>query len=730
MDQSQEWPAMVALLKPRRRSLHTTITPAFGLSLILFILVSLLAYKSTDRLIESGKKVAAANDVLAKLADAASYLERAEVESRDDAVTGAATHQRRMRLAIEQTTGDLRAIRDLAEGSSTLVESVSQLASRVSAEVRRLERAADRSAVKSVDVVADAVQPTATIDTMTPIRDLFEQVRAEECFILRQRLATAANEARHRTWAFFGMAAAVLVALALSYALVLEFEAHVRRGEADLRQSKAAAESANQFKSTFLASMSHEIRTPLTAILGFSDLLVRPNLTDSQRQDYLQKVRHNGGHLLNIVNDVLDLSKIEAGKMEIEKIDCSPTAIVDDVLSLLKERAAQKGVSLDAQYVGPCPQTVRTDPNRLRQVLTNLTANAIKFTDRGGAVRVVVQLSLEGGKTRLQFRVSDSGVGMTAEQVAKLFRPFAQADLSTARRFGGTGLGLTISRQFAQMLGGDITVASQPGVGSAFTAEVETGPLNAVRILEKPQEWNQRLPERPQISPRRINGRILLAEDSLTNQELISLHLTEAGAEVTAAENGKIACELAAAAAKSGVPFHLILMDMEMPEMDGCEAAMHLRNMGFKLPIIALTANAMSADRDHCMTSGCNAFVTKPIDWPKLMEMIASHLRHKEAVESRNYDPRLARVMQIFMTELEQSAQQLQTALDSNDRHRLGQLAHSLRGTAGNCGFDAIAQAASELESAAKDTVSTEVISKATNALLELCAQARLPQAA
>ncbi|HZK79661.1 MAG TPA: response regulator, partial [Humisphaera sp.] len=272
--------------------------------------------------------------------------------------------------------------------------------------------------------------------------------------------------------------------------------------------------------------------------------------------------------------------------------------------------------------------------------------------------------------------------------------------------------------------------ASQPGVGSAFTAEVDTGPLEAVRILEKPQEIEQRPVDRPQIQPTRINGRILLAEDSLTNQELISLHLSEAGAEVTPAENGKIACELVASAAKAGAPFHLVLMDMEMPEMDGCTAATQLRNKGFKLPIIALTANAMSADRDHCMTSGCNAFVTKPIDWPKLMEMIATHLRHKEAVESRNYDPHLARVMQIFMTELDHSAKQLQAALDSNDRHRLGQLAHSLRGTAGNCGFDTLAQAAGELESAAKDTVATEVVAKATTTLLELCAQTRLPQAA
>jgi CheY-like chemotaxis protein len=437
---------------------------------------------------------------------------------------------------------------------------------------------------------------------------------------------------------------------------------------------------------------------------------------------------------LDIVNDILDLSKIEAGKTDIESIDCSPVRIVDDVVSLLKVTSSEKNVALDVQYIGPCPQTIRTDPTRLRQILTNLVANAVKFTDRDGAVRVAIQLSIEPAKTKLQFRVTDSGVGMTPEQIAKLFQPFAQADVSTKRRFGGTGLGLTISRQFAQMLGGDITVASQPGVGSAFTVEVDTGPLNAVRILENPREAPaaERLPQReePLPAPQRLNGRILLAEDSLTNQELIGLHLTEAGAEVATADNGKIACEMVASAAKAGKPFHVVLMDMEMPEMDGCEAAVQLRNKGFKLPIIALTANAMSADRDHCMTSGCNAFVTKPIEWPKLLELLASNLRNKEALESKNYDPHLARVMQIFMKEVEQSSRQLKIALESNDRHRLGQLAQSLKGTAGNCGFAALAQAAAELETASKDTVSTDVITGVTNALIDMCAQARLPQAA
>ena len=529
-------------------------------------------------------------------------------------------------------------------------------------------------------------------------------MRAEESFLLRERTAHASSEIQSRNYAFGGMAGAVLLAIALSYCLVLEYEKHCTHSEKQLQKAKEAAESASQFKSTFLASMSHEIRTPMTAIIGFADLLMRQNLTDNERIDYVQTVRRNGSHLLNIINDILDLSKIEAGKMEVEKITCPPAQIVEDVVGLLKPRATEKAIAFDVQYVGPCPETIQSDPTRLRQILTNLVGNALKFTERG-SIRMFVQLAASNdGVSRLQFRITDTGAGMTPEQAKNLFQAFQQADVSTTRKYGGTGLGLTISKQFAQMLGGDITVASQPGAGSTFVVEVATGPLDAVRLIDKPKEEIRRAPEpvTPGALPK-FSGRVLLAEDGLTNQQLISLYLKEQGAEVTLAENGRIACEKVEAAAKAGTPFHLILMDMEMPEMDGVEATRHLRNHGHKLPIVALTANAMSADRDQCMTAGCNSFATKPIDWPRLLEIVAGYLKNIDITGSRQDDPHLARVLQTFMAELETVEKNLRLLVaKQRPAERMAKLAHALKGTAGNCGFTTLSQVANDVAHAAR----------------------------
>ncbi len=727
MQDSHQWPAMVALLKPRRRSLHMTITPAFGLSLILFILVAALAYQSTNRLIKSGQRIAQADDVLAKLATAGGFLERAEVDARAYLAGGDPAQRQGMLAAIAGASDNLEAVRDLTADSPAQQQAVARLATLVAAELQQLRELAEARLQKGADDSPSFPATTA----LQPIRDLFEQMRAEETFLLRDRLAKASADAASRTWAFIGMGGAVLLALSLSYALVLEFEQHVRGGERELEEAKRAAESASQFKSTFLASMSHEIRTPMTAIMGFADLLARPALVEADRQQYIQTIRRNGAHLLNIVNDILDLSKIEAGKMEVDRIVCSPVQIAEDVAALLQQKAAERGNTIQTQYIGPCPENIRTDPTRLRQVLTNLLANAIKFTERG-TIRLTVQLLTFGDETRLRFSVIDTGIGMSNEEVANLFKPFTQADASTARRFGGTGLGLTISKQFARMLGGDITVNSEPGKGSTFTVDIATGALEAVRMLDRPVEALRRTWEQQSAGAGpRFSGRILLAEDGLTNQQLICLYLREAGAEVTVAENGRIAVELATAAARAGTPFHLILMDMEMPELDGCQATLQLRNQGQKLPIIALTANAMAADRDHCLSAGCNAFVTKPIDWPRLLEMVAEHLRHKDLGKARQRgDPHLARVLQTFMMELEHSVKELQAAMAAGDRLRMAQVGHSLKGTAGNCGFPDLAASAGELEQIAKDTVPPETVARAAERLLEACARARVPKAA
>jgi PAS domain S-box-containing protein len=395
----------------------------------------------------------------------------------------------------------------------------------------------------------------------------------------------------------------------------VEVELHNRA--LDLDAARIAAEASSLAKSQFLANMSHEIRTPMTAIMGYADLLLDSKQGEEDRANSVQTIRRNAEHLLTILNDILDISKIEAGGMTVERIETSPAQIVEEVLSLLRPRARAKSLDLRVEYETPIPARVRTDPLRLRQVLINLVGNAIKFTEAGGVtVRAGHQpADHPGGEATLRFGVVDTGIGMTPEQVARLFRPFTQADTSTSRRFGGTGLGLTISHRLCEMLGGTITVESESGRGSCFTATVAVGPLEDVSMLAQPPARHSVVPNSESLSsliPTRM--RILVAEDGPDNQRLISFHLRKAGAEVDVAENGRIAVQKAFNAIEIAAPFDLILMDMQMPELDGYGATVMLRSKGYRGPIVALTAHAMSGDREKCLAAGCDDYLTKPID--------------------------------------------------------------------------------------------------------------------
>jgi len=399
-----------------------------------------------------------------------------------------------------------------------------------------------------------------------------------------------------------------------------------KRAMSELSRAKQAAESASRAKSEFLANMSHEIRTPMTAILGFADILAdeieKPELAKA-----VQTIKRNAEYLLRLLDDILDLSKIEAGRLYLEQVSCSPRALVEDVISLMKARADSKKVPLEIKYVGAIPATIATDPIRLRQILINLVSNAIKFTEAGG-VKVVTWLVENAGHTpELRFDVIDTGIGMTEEEVDKLFQPFTQADSSMTRRFAGSGLGLAISKRLAGMLGGDITVTSTPQKGSTFSVTVGTGPLAGVPMLEGPTDAAAARVQsaQPMAKPQpKLDCRVLLAEDGFDNRRLISLLLEKAGADVVVAENGQIAVEKTLAAAS---PFDVILMDMQMPIMNGYTATRELRSKGYTGPIIALTAQAMSGDRQKCLDAGCDDYLSKPIDRHKLSGMVAQYAR-------------------------------------------------------------------------------------------------------
>ncbi len=392
----------------------------------------------------------------------------------------------------------------------------------------------------------------------------------------------------------------------------------------ELQHATRAAEAATLAKNAFLANMSHEIRTPMTAILGYTELLLSPEVSDSERLNGLQTIRRNGRHLLQIINDILDLSKIEAGKLEVEPVPCRPAQLLAEVQDLLRGKAEEKNLWLEIEGAGPLPELIRTDATRLKQALINLVSNAIKFTAHGG-VRVVASCAYEA--EQLTLAVIDTGPGLTPEQKARLFQPFVQLDSSATRQSGGTGLGLVITRRIAELLGGGVTLESEPGKGSTFRLSVATGPLTGVSQvkLEDALRSNADQARAPARLPR-LSGRILLAEDGPDNRRLLTTFLERAGAEVEVAENGQQAAERVLAAAKAGTPFDLVLMDLQMPVMDGLTATRFLRVRGYRGQIIALTAYAMKGEIDKCLAAGCNYYLSKPITREHLVREVAARL--------------------------------------------------------------------------------------------------------
>ena len=408
---------------------------------------------------------------------------------------------------------------------------------------------------------------------------------------------------------------------------VISFAIERQKILSELEEMTERAMALTEMKSVFLANMSHEIRTPLTAILGFTEEMACAHLAPDDYKQSVRAVFRNCKHLLQVVNDVLDLSKIEAGRLDVECIPVSPFEIVEDVEGLMKPRAQKKAIGFNIRYEWPLPQCVHTDPTRLRQILFNLVGNAIKFTSQG-YVEVVVSCDPE--TEMLLFKVIDTGIGLSEVQQTKLFKAFSQGDVCTAREFGGTGLGLVISEALTQKLGGELRLCSEEGQGATFSFSVRTGTLSESEMCHKAEDRKKSVrqsEERQTVV--NFSGRVLVADDGPDNRLLISFLLKRAGAEYHLVENGRLAVDAALSH-----DFDLVLMDMSMPVMNGEDAVKALREEGYTKPIIAITGKVLEDDESACRKAGCNDFLRKPFRRQEFYEVLSRYLNQKSLPSS------------------------------------------------------------------------------------------------
>lgn len=490
----------------------------------------------------------------------------------------------------------------------------------------------------------------------------------------------------------------------------------------ELVDAKLEADSSNKAKSTFLANMSHEIRTPLGVITGYSDILMAMEEEGSEKWSIIRQLKVNSSHLMQVIDDILDLSKIEAGKMDLSLISCSPWQLVLEAHESLQVKAKEKGIHVHVNSVGLLPCQALIDPTRVRQILINLLSNAIKFTEARGRVFVEISARTEPNirdRADLIFRVKDEGIGMTEPQLRELFKPFQQADSTTSRRFGGTGLGLSIIHKLIQIMDGKIEVESSPGNGTTFITSIPC------RLSFPNQTWID-----PQIQPSvaqlksdsktlaalKAEGKLLLAEDNPDNQKIILFHLKNSGLKIEVANNGLEAKQKALADS-----FDLILMDMQMPLCDGYAATAHLRQAGYSAPIIALTANAMKHDREKCISAGCSEYLSKPISPDLLIKTIKKYLiQNKSDTSSRKEnqnndlllvnependfldsisgDPEFLQIVDEFVSRLPSRSEDLMHSIREGNIGRVKTISHQLKGSAKMYGFPEISDLAHEIE--------------------------------
>ena len=493
---------------------------------------------------------------------------------------------------------------------------------------------------------------------------------------------------------------------------------HSSKTESMLIEQQQVAQQANQAKSNFLSNMSHEIRTPLTAIIGFSQALESEKIEDNKRKRMLGSVIRNGKHLLELINDVLDISKIEANSFEVESIAVSPEKIISEVETLLLAKAANKNIEFEIKYNFPFPQYIKSDPTRLKQILINLCGNAIKFTEQG---KITLEVNANMKSKQIFFCVRDQGIGMLPEVADKIFMPFVQADTSTTRKYGGTGLGLSISKDLSEKMKGSLRCRSELGVGSTFELMLPFGE-DELPMFDSKDEFSENKTVIDEGAIYQLSGRVLLAEDNPDNQELISMFVRKTGADIEVVENGEDAVKVA-----MKHEYDLLLMDMQMPVIDGVEAVRNLRNSGYVKPIAMLTANVVENNRDICFEAGADDFLSKPIETSSFFRVLNKYLsKTKNDIVAENQktlmeSPDYKKIAQKFVAHLPGQLEKMEEAARNDDWESIERVSHSLKGMGSSFGYEKITQKSENINALCKLKQGDEM-TRAIRDLVDYCA--------